>query len=280
MAAGDARQHRRCDDRHRHARAGDVPERRGPRTDGLDAGRTPRASRWRRCSPSSTSRPGSRSRTRWRRCCGTGSSSAWATTRSWSPGTGPSGPSTTAAAPIRDAAGEMIGVVLIFRDVTEQRRADSGTPGKRTGACRLLRECHGRPALGRPGRDDPAGEPSRTGHARLQPGGVRRSPHRRLPRRRGRDLRHPQAVAGGGETGRVPGPAAVQGRVDQGRADRLQRDVAGRPVRPHPLLHTGCDRAEAGRDRPAGERASGSASLPTPCRRSCGRPDRTATSTT
>jgi PAS domain S-box-containing protein len=28
------------------------------------------------------------------------------------------------AAPIRDAAGEMIGVVLIFRDVTEQRRAD------------------------------------------------------------------------------------------------------------------------------------------------------------
>ena len=33
-------------------------------------------------------------------------------------------------------------------------------------------------------------------------------------------------LAGRGEAARVPGPAAVQGRVDQGRADRLQRAVA------------------------------------------------------
>ena len=83
-----------------------------------------RGNRWRRCSPSSTSRPGSRSRTRWRRCCGKGSSSGWRTTRSWSPGTGRSGPIDDSAAPIRDAAGSCIGVVLIFRDVTEQRRAE------------------------------------------------------------------------------------------------------------------------------------------------------------
>ena len=49
---------------------------------GLDAGGRRRDNRWRRCSPSSTSRPGSRSRTRSRRCCGKGSSSAWRTTRS------------------------------------------------------------------------------------------------------------------------------------------------------------------------------------------------------
>ena len=124
------------------------------------------------------------------------------------------------------------------------------TAAQRAGARRLLRECHGRPALGRAGRDHPAGQPGRTGHARLQPGGVRRSPHRRLPRRRGRDLRHPQAAEGRGEAGRVPGPPPVQGRVDQGRADRLQRAVAGRRVRPHPLLHQGRDRAEAGRGGP------------------------------
>ena len=65
-----------------------VPERRRRRTDGLDSGVMRRGNRWRRCSPSSTNRPVSRSRTRWRRCCGKGSSSAWRTTRSWSPGTG------------------------------------------------------------------------------------------------------------------------------------------------------------------------------------------------
>ena len=88
--------------------------------------------------------------------------------------------------------------------------------------------------------------------ARLQPGGVRRSPHRRLPRRRGHDLRHPEPLAGRGGTARVPGPAQVQGRVDQGRADRLQRDVPGRRVRPHPLLHQGRDREQAGGSRTAG----------------------------
>ena len=66
---------------------------------------------------------------------------------------------------------------------------------QRAGACRLLRERHGRAALGRAGRDHLEGQPGGTGHARLQPGGVRRSPHRRLPRRRGGDLRHPRAVA-------------------------------------------------------------------------------------
>ena len=55
---------------------------------------------------------------------------------------------------------------------------------------------------------------------------------------------------------RVPGPPQVQGRVDQGRADRLQRAVAGRRVRPHPLLHPGRDRAEAGRSR-SGSKSSG-----------------------
>ena len=84
----------------------------------------------------------------------------------------------------------------------------------------------------------------------------------------------------GEKLARLPGPPPVQGRVDQGRADRLQRDVAGRRVRPHPLLHPGRHRAEAGGGGAAGERGSGSASWPTPCRRSSGPPDRTATSTT
>ena len=138
-------------------------------------------------------------------------------------------------------------------------RAEGGrgrTPAERAGAGRLLRERHGRPALGRGGRDHPAGQPGRTGHARLQPGGVRRSPHHRLPRRRGRDLRHPEPVAGGGGTARVPGPAAVQGRVDQGRADRLQRAVPGRRDSSTPAASQGRDRAEAGRGPGAGAGAA------------------------
>ena len=54
-------------------------------------------------------------------------------------------------------------------------------------------------------------------------------------------------LAGRRGAARLPGPAAVQGRLDQGRADRLQRAVGGRRVRPHPLLHPRCHRAEAGR---------------------------------
>ena len=66
-------------------------------------------------------------------------------------------------------------------------------------------------------------------------------------------------LAGGGDAPRLPGPAAVQGRLDQGRADRLQRAVGGRPVRPHPLLHPGRDRAEAGRGGAAAERGAAAA---------------------
>ncbi len=96
VAAGDARQHRRCGDRHRHARAGDVPQRRGPRTDGLDAGRTPRGK------PLETVFAILNEQTRQpvenpvEKVLRDGVIVGLGITRSWSPRTGPSGPLTTA----------------------------------------------------------------------------------------------------------------------------------------------------------------------------------------
>ena len=83
-----------------------------------------RASRWRRCSASSTSRPASRSRTRSRGCCGRASIVGLANHTVLIAKDGTERPIDDSAAPIRDAAGKMVGVVLIFRDVTEQRRAE------------------------------------------------------------------------------------------------------------------------------------------------------------
>ena len=183
------------------------------------------------------------------------------------------------AAPIRDDDGAVTGAVLVFRDVAGRRDAERDAGPERAGARRLLRECHGRPALGRAGRDHPAGQPGRTGHARLQPGGVRRSPHRRLPRRRGRDLRHPPAVAGRGEAARLPGPAAVQGRVDQGRADRLQRACGRTASSSTPAASPGTSPSGSGPRRRCGTARSGSARWPSRSRNWRGWPGRTGTST-
>ena len=57
-----------------------------------------------------------------------------------------------------------------------------------------------------------------------------------------------QRLQAGEKLDDYPARLRVQGRLDQGRADRLQRAVAGRRVRPHPLLHrdvTERKRAEA-----------------------------------
>ena len=178
---------------------------------------------WARSSASSTRRPASRPRTPPTGRCGRAPSSGWPTTRVLIARDGTERPIDDSAAPIRDGDGAVTGAVLVFRDVTGRRRAERTPAPERAGARRLLRECDGRPALGRAGRHHPAGQPGGTGHARLRPGGVRRPPHRRVPRRRGRDLRHPAAVAGRRGAARLPGPAAVQGRLGQGRADRLQR---------------------------------------------------------
>ena len=56
--------------------------------------------------------------------CGRGRSSGWRTTRSSSPGTGRSGRSTTAPPRSGTRPGTPVGAVLVFRDVTERRRAE------------------------------------------------------------------------------------------------------------------------------------------------------------
>ena len=120
---------------------------------------------------------------------------------------------------------------------------------KRGGAGRLLRERHRRPALGGARRHDPEGQSGRAGDARLPPRRVPRPAHRGVPCRPGGDRRHPREAGRRREAGRVSGAAALQGRLDEGGPDRLERPVEGRRVRPHPVLHPGRDRATAGRGR-------------------------------
>ncbi len=76
-----------------------------------------------RSSASSTKRPASRSRARRPAPCARAWSSAWRTTPSWSPGTAASARSTTARRRSATPPGAVAGVVLVFRDVTEERAA-------------------------------------------------------------------------------------------------------------------------------------------------------------
>ena len=56
---------------------------------------------------------------------GRASSSGWRTTRSSSPRTGRSGPSTTVPPRSGATEGEIVGCVLVFRDITEKKRAEA-----------------------------------------------------------------------------------------------------------------------------------------------------------
>ena len=97
----------------------------------------------------------SRSRTRRPGPCGTASSSGWRTTPCSSPRTARNGPSTTVPPRSAMPRGEVAGVVLVFRDITERRRHEQ--PG--AGRPRLRRQHH-RDAAGavpRP-RREPAGQ--------------------------------------------------------------------------------------------------------------------------
>ena len=121
-------QHRRCGDYHRRRRLDYVPEPGRSVLDRLDQKRHWAALR--AFSRSSTKRPAMRSRIPPTEPCGKASSSAWRTTRCSSPRDGTERPIDDSAAPIRNENGEVAGVVLVFRDVTERRRQE-----------RALRDC-------------------------------------------------------------------------------------------------------------------------------------------
>ena len=94
------------------------------------------------------------------------------------------------------------------------------------------------------------------------PRGVHRTPRRRRPRRPGDDRGHPPPALGSGRAAQLPGPLALQGRLDQARADQLQRPLGGRSVRPYPLLHARRDRAWS-----APSRGASCSSAPARCSR-------------
>ena len=124
VAAGHARQHRRCGHRHRHRGPGHVPERRGRVADRLDARTRPRASRSTtvfRIVNEQTRQPVENPVARVLR---EGVVVGLANHTVLIARDGTERPIDDSAAPIRDAAGKVVGVVLVFRDVTEQQRAE------------------------------------------------------------------------------------------------------------------------------------------------------------
>ena len=91
--------------------------------------------------------PHSRSRTRWKKCCGSGTIVGLANHTILVAKDGVERPIDDSAAPIGDEAGKMVGVVLTFRDVTEQREADRAL--RETGARTPTRDGP-RPGVSRP----------------------------------------------------------------------------------------------------------------------------------
>ena len=182
-----------------------------------------------------TGEPGGRSRPR--KCSSSGRSSVWRITWRSSRGTGTRrSPSPTA--PLRSAAAtaRSLGVVLVFRDVTAERRAEEA----------LRRERAARPAE--------AGQHPLSGRRRRGPGARRH--HRRVcaPGAHGRVLQA-RSRPDGGHRPRGQGP----GR--RGMAGHLH-EVPSRPSRDLQALHR--ERHPAHRRRPARANA-GSTSARTTC---------------
>ena len=115
-------QHRRRRDldRRRRPRHPDEPRRRGAHR--LDRGRGVGQARWRRSSASSTRRPGPRSRARSTRVLREGMVVGLANHTLLIAKDGTERPIADSGAPIRDEKGEITGVVLVFRDQTENAR--------------------------------------------------------------------------------------------------------------------------------------------------------------
>ena len=138
-------------------------------------------------------------------------------------------------------------VVSNFRDVTERKLAEEEARQRQEELTDFIENATvGLHWVG-PGRDDPLGEPGRAGAARLRPRGVRRPEHRRVPRRPARHRRHPPEARAERGAPLLRGPPPLQGRLDSLRPHQLERPLAGRGVRPHPVLHAGHHRAEAAR---------------------------------
>ena len=132
-AEDHARQHRRWGDHDRYRRPGDVHQSGRREDDRLDHWPRPRASRWRRCSGSSTRNAGAgrqpgRAGAERRRGRRPGQPHA-ADRRD-----GVEHPIDDSAAPIRDRDGRIDGCVLVFRDIS---RAAAGRVG--TARCRARR---------------------------------------------------------------------------------------------------------------------------------------------
>ena len=149
--------------------------------------------------------------------------------------------------PVKDDEGHLVGTAVITRDITDQKRAEERLRRSEQDLADFFENATvGLHWVG------PDGTILRANRAELDLLGYAREEYV------GRNIAEfhadqdvigdiLRAAAGGREAQRLPGPDAVQGRLDQGRADRLQRAVGGRAVRPHPLLHPRRDRAEAGR---------------------------------
>ena len=125
MALGHALQHRRCGHRHRRRRAGGFhePGRRG--VDRLDPGRGGGQAVGRGLRHRQRGRPGGPPRARSIGSCREGVAVGLANHTVVIARDGTETAIEDSAAPIKDASGGIIGVVLVFRDATEQRRHEA-----------------------------------------------------------------------------------------------------------------------------------------------------------
>ena len=115
---------------------------------------------------SSTNRPAGRSRTPPSAPCGRGRSWGWRTTPSSSPGTARSGRSTTAPPRCGTSRGP-VGAVLVFRDVTERKRAEDSPGAGSGGHRRVVRRT--RSSARRSTASSARGTPGRSGCSATRP---------------------------------------------------------------------------------------------------------------
>ena len=122
---GHPHQHRRRRAGHRYRRPHHLPQPGRRDAHRLAGEARPWASPSRASSALSTKRPARRARTSSPACCARGESSPWPITPRCSTRDGREVPIEDSAAPIKDSAGTVSGVVLVFHDVTEKRRAQA-----------------------------------------------------------------------------------------------------------------------------------------------------------
>ena len=151
------------------------------------------------------------------------------------------------AAPILDEQGRVHGVVLVFRSIADRQRSEAVLLNSE----RELSDFFENASVGMHWVG-PDGTVLRVNRAELSLLGYSRDEyvgHHIAEFHADQDVIDDilRRLAAGETHPGLSGADAGQGRFDQARPHRFQREVGRRPFRPHPLLHPGHDGSQAGR---------------------------------